>query len=919
MKNNFTDLRLHLLQLLCIAFLVPCLLLCPKAPVCASDRLVRVGFFPVANFQEYDQQTNNRRGYAYEYVQALAQYSGWKLEFVRASYDECLKMLSRGEIDFMMYVNNVSTSLPNIRLVSNPYAQNQLCLVAAPSNFSASSKVYAELQGLKVGLLKGDSSNSDFHDYCYVNSLKPTTVIFNTEKELSEAMSKGKIDACLRCKLEIENMRDLCEFVSKHDYFAVRNNDPSLAIELRRALGRLHDTYPAIDSVLYEKYYSKQKNSIALSPEEVRFIKNNGAVKVSYDASWYPLSFRNKEGAFDGAVAGVYRKITALTGLRFTFLPSDTLVDVFACFTSGKTQMMAELPFDFNWAANKNGRVTAPFAHIIVVAAYKKDGASNNVVALPSGFYQEYLSKVVMKDRFTFRHYKTIEDCINAVLNGEAQYVLLNTYQLEYYRGRARYRDLSFKVFTNMDYQLSIAVSKASDPCLFSIINKALTAIGPDQIADILRNTSLTAESRSVSDILYANTSLAVTVFGLAGILLTLLIGGSIYFIQMKKKNKLIEAATSAKKEFFAAVSHDMRAPLSGVLGYAKLAHETADMREKQQYLDKLQVSGNLLLGLINDTLDFSKLENRKLSLNLQPMRTGELTESVEVVAASLAAARGVSFSITREPRCDCCVEADKLRLQQIFVNLLSNAIKFTQSGGSVSISFAEKDEGASVAYLVVVKDNGIGISREFLPRIYDAYAQEHTHATSRVMGTGLGLTIVKQLVDLMGGTISAESEPGRGTVFTVNLRLRKSQETAAAEKKDAAPEADLSGRAVLLCEDDELNAELVRTVLEQWGMKVMLAVNGKDGVDKFAASQEGSFDLILMDRRMPVMDGIEATRQIRTMKRADAVSVPIIAMTGDVDEESVQACLAAGMNSHTPKPIELDKLRETIGKFICG
>ena len=826
-------------------------------------------------------------------------------------------MLSRGEIDLMMYVANTAVSLPHIRFVQNPYAQNQLCLAAEESNTSATAKVHAGLRGLKVGLLTGDRANSDFHDYCYVNSLKPTTVFFKSERELSEAMRKGAIDACLRCKLKLGSMRGLCEFVSRHDYFAVRDDEPSLAIELRRALGSLHDTYPAIDSVLYDKYYSKQRNSITLSPEEVRFIKNSGAVRVSYDPSWYPLSFRSKEGTFDGAVAGIYRKISALTGLKFTFVPSDTLVDAFASFTSGETQIMAELPFDFNWAAKKNGRISVPFASIVVVAAYKKDGASNNVVALPMGFYQEYLSNVVMKNNFTFRHYRTIEDCINAVLKGETQFVLLNTYQLEYYRGRARYKDLSFKVVTNMDYQLSIAVSKASDPCLFSIINKALTAVGSDQIADILRDTSLTAESRSITDLLYANTSVAVTVFGLAGMLLTLLMGGSVYFIQIRKKNRLIEAATNAKKEFFAAVSHDMRAPLNGVIGYARLAREAANVEEKQRYLDKLQVSGNLLLGLINDTLDFSKLENRKLSLNPQPMMTGELAESIEDVAAPLAATKGIRFSITREPRCDCCVAADKLRLQQIFVNLLSNATKFTPAGGSVSISFAEKDEGDKVVCLVVVRDTGIGMSREFLPRIYDAYSQEQTHTASQVMGTGLGLAIVKQLVDLMGGTISVESEPGRGTAFTVRLRLAKSQETAAAAKKEAAPAADLSGKTVLLCEDDELNAELARTILEQWGMKVVLAANGRDGVDKFAASQEGFFDIVLMDRRMPVMDGIEATKQIRALKRADALSVPIIAMTGDVDEESVQACLAAGMNSHTPKPFELDKLRAAIGEYI--
>lgn|GEM_PF-268050 len=393
------------------------------------------------------------------------------------------------------------------------------------------------------------------------------------------------------------------------------------------------------------------------------------------------------------------------------------------------------------------------------------------------------------------------------------------------------------------------------------------------------------------------------------------------------------EKANEAKSIFLSNISHDLRTPLNGVIGFTDLALEEKDAAKKQEYLGKIRISGKLLIDLINDTLDLSKIESGKIVLTPETIDIHDLIGNVAMPIKSAADAKHIAFAVDTSKCGFGLIRADRVNAQKILLNLLSNAVKFTPRGGRVELAVEElggteggKEEleenpRSSLPYncRIRVSDTGIGISKEFMPKIYQPFAQERRPGSMSIPGTGLGLSIVKHLVDMMGGRIEAASEPGRGTVFTVYLSVQKADPSDAAAQGAAAPALSrLEGLKVLLCEDNALNAEIAKTCLEAQKINVAGAADGSEAVQAFAASAENEIDAILMDLRMPRMDGFEATARIRAMNRADARRVPIIAMSADAYDEDVKKCLESGMNSHIAKPVDFNRLFEELRR-LCG
>ena len=369
------------------------------------------------------------------------------------------------------------------------------------------------------------------------------------------------------------------------------------------------------------------------------------------------------------------------------------------------------------------------------------------------------------------------------------------------------------------------------------------------------------------------------------------------------------ERANEAKSAFMSSISHDMRTPLNGIIGFTNLALKEPASETVRGYLEKIRISGALLLDLINDTLTISKIESGKLSIEAKPEDAFELIDAITVPIRAAAEAKGVGLTVDASGVKRRWISADRNNVQKIFLNLLSNAVKFTPPGGLVEYIISGSDEAAAAApgpnVFVTVRDSGIGISAKFLPHIYEPFAQEHEGGG----GTGLGLSIVKRLVDMMGGSIKVKSVPGQGTEFLVSLRIPTAKASDRTQKNSAASVHSLDGARILLCEDNELNTEIAKTMLENMGAAVVCAADGKQGVEAFAASAPNEFDAVLMDIRMPVMNGLKAAAAIRALDRPDARTTPIIAMSADAYDEDIKKCLAAGMNSHTSKPISPDQL----------
>ena len=390
---------------------------------------------------------------------------------------------------------------------------------------------------------------------------------------------------------------------------------------------------------------------------------------------------------------------------------------------------------------------------------------------------------------------------------------------------------------------------------------------------------------------------------------------------------EMAKSANAAKSNFLANISHDIRTPMNAIIGFTTLLERNVELPEKaREYTRKIDYSGRHLLELINDILDMSKIESGQTTLHVAEFDLEELLEETGSIVLSQAGAKRQTFRISKEGKLPKMLLGDRTRLSQILLNLLSNAVKYTQPEGTIflKVEGTESTIRRHIHLRFVVADNGCGMSENYVKTIFEPFSRENTESNRGNQGTGLGMAITKNIVDLMGGTILVDSTPGKGSTFTVNLELlqvpeKKQEESSESEEKDVgvAEERFMEGLRFLAAEDNVLNAEILEALLNMEGAECKLTVNGKEAVEAFCNSRPGEFDLIFMDIQMPVMDGYEAACRIRSCGHPDASRIPIVAMTANAFEEDVRRAMEAGMNAHIAKPIGVEKLRSTVAKLI--
>ena len=381
------------------------------------------------------------------------------------------------------------------------------------------------------------------------------------------------------------------------------------------------------------------------------------------------------------------------------------------------------------------------------------------------------------------------------------------------------------------------------------------------------------------------------------------------------------DAANKAKSAFLLSMSHDIRTPMNAIIGFTNIALHQNKVSDIHDSLEKVQQSSNHLLSLLNDVLDFSRIESGKVTISPEPVDITQLTDNVQAIMNGLLYNRDLKFEVHRENLKNPYVLADVLRIREVLVNLLGNAVKFTKDGGEITLDISSYP-GADEKHIItryVVRDNGIGMSEEFKKKLFDPFSQEdYANARTLYKGTGLGMAITKKYVDMMGGSIAVESKKGAGSTFTVEIPLELPEQVIPSEQKQHL-HRDLTGIHVLMAEDNDLNAELATMILEDAGMTVTRASDGKEVVDLFKNQPRGTYDLILMDIMMPNMDGHQAAKTIRALgiERSDAVTIPIIALSANAFIDDIQESLDSGMNDHISKPINTEELIDTITKYI--
>lgn len=686
------------------------------------------------------------------------------------------------------------------------------------------------------------------------------------------------------------------------------------------------------------------KSTICFTSKEQEYIdshKDNPLV-VAISTDMTPVEYYDEETSnYAGFTVELYDLVGKMTGLKFKYVARGSVEETRQAISNGSLQMVGSLANNENVASALGVIPSNPYYSITISLVSKNTwsgvGDPSDTVAVKSG-YPVFENTAKSLGYSNFVEYDSFEDCVEAVNNGKADITLISTTGENVLLGHSYYSKLTTILLSQTENEYSMGIADNKDATvLLSIINKTLAAIPQEQIMQMrLQNILGVKAKQDIRDVLSDNGYLIISCILLVIIITIVALSyrirqrrriSDLLNVKNQELNQIIaekdEAlitaakASSAKSDFLARMSHDIRTPLNAVIGFTELALDEPDVPlSVTGYLSKISYSGKYLLSLINDILDMSKIDNGKMELNEKNIDGYKMLTSIADIFRLQAKEKNIELITDFSVGPSRWLYIDELRTRQIYSNLFSNAIKFSPSGSIITWTMKEVTANEnSVSVISTVSDQGCGMTEEFMKKMFEPFEQAKPDDSS--IGTGLGLSIVKNLVDLMGGKISVESKIGKGTTFTIEMEFKFGKECDEEQASEKQSIVSLKGRKILLCEDNQINILLATKLLEKRGCIIDVAENGSICVDKFNASKSGTYDAILMDIMMPVMDGYEATKTIRSIYREDAKEICIIAMSANAYEDDIKKSLECGMNAHISKPIDPKNLYETLSTQI--
>ena len=933
--NSLKNFRSGRQVLLCLAALLfaCCGFFFPGCGAWAAEApvTVRVGYFYNGDFM-HKTGDGSYEGYDIEYYYMIAGYANWKIKFVEFDgLQPALAAMERGEVDVMSGLSKTPEREAKFLVSSLKMCTAHIAVQTRADDDRFGAGDTDSMTGLTCGILKGSNVVTLYSDWCKSNGLVPHIVEYDSLKLRNEALGARKVDA-IAAGSTIAGAQKIAEFPGLDLFFMFNKKQAALKAQLDKAMGILSLDNPTYPVSLFLKYFpSSRNNRPSFSAVEKAYIAAHPTVRVAVLEDDAPFSVKKADGSITGILPEYYAHLSQVTGMTFRCLPCSSKKEACAMLVAGEADLVGKFENDIYDAENSHVLLTIPFLNTNLVQVTRASTGRIAGAAVPEcnrRMAAATLSATEPAVKITVM--KNSEECFKALKRGTADSVVCTQPAASWLLNRNRASEYTVLAFDSGPFAISCAPALGADGnMLRSILDKTI-AVDDGYVHQLIANDTLqdSADLASYVDSLPVSliSAFAVT----AALLLVLAVTALLVIIRRRRVEQklaaqraeltLAEEANKARHAFFGSVSHDMRTPLNGIVGFANLALESSDPVKIKDYIAKIRASGGILTSLVNDMLVMSRMESGKYVLKPEPCDTSDLFEGILEPIGEMARKKGVIFEDNTASMRRRTVMADVLSLRKIFLNLLSNAVKFTPRGGLVKLDCRlEPAGGDQPDSVLVISDTGAGISREFLPRVFEPFAQENA-SNADTSGSGLGLSIVKSIVDAMGGSISVESEKGRGTKFSVRLHLTELKEAPVrAAAGQTVDDSFLKGKKALVCEDNELNLEILRAILEQRGVEVTGAANGKLGVAVFADSAPGSFDFILLDLRMPVMDGKTAARAIRALDRADARLIPIFAVSADAYQENIEECLAAGMNAHIAKPVDADSLVNTLSQFVGG
>ena len=910
-----------------------------------KPQIIRVGSFE--DTFNYVDKNGVRRGYGYELMQALAGYTGWEFEYVKCDWSNCFDKLENGEIDIMGDISYTDERAQKMLFPDEPMGEEKYILYADLSDTDIGMSDFSFMDGKRVGVLMGTEPEIMLTEWENKNGVHTEHVNVNSDDDVEKKLANHEIDCFVSLEESIwseQGISSVTTIGKSGIYFAINKERSDIKTELDWAMRQLDQDSPFFKADLYKKYFTLDYCQ-SLTGGEKSWVEEHGSIRIGFlsnDTAVFSMDEEN--GKLTGMLAEYFSYAKDCLGnqtLEFNIQEYEDYDEMIQALQNREIDMIFYAGRN-PYFAEENGYALTntawTYSLMAVTDEEKFDENKVYTVAVPR-------EKYALKQHIAFSYPKwklvdcdSFDDAADMVIHEKADGFLMGASQALIYDNSQNFK--SIPLTKTMEACFAV---RSGEGTLLSILNKTLKAMPSDMLTSALAIYDSTPDKVTFSDFIKDN---MLAFFVTAGFFALSTIGIILVLLRKARKAEAVaklaasdtqklndkleialkkaEDASLAKTRFLNNMSHDIRTPMNVILGYAQLMEDELkgkDLPETSEHLKKLQQSGSILLSIINNVLDMARIESGRMELDENYARIEDIRQSLFEIFDDEAKKKNIAFHYKMNLEHEH-VLTDITKVEEIFVNILSNAIKYTPFGGSVIVSVDELpcDESGYMMVRTRVSDTGIGMSQEYLTNIFEAFTRERNTTKSKIAGTGLGMSIVKKYVDLLGGTIDVESELGKGSTFTVTLKHRIADESYYvknhAENSETCTEI-LKGRKILLAEDNDLNAEIAAAILERSGLKTERVEDGIQCVNRIMEMPAGTYDIILMDIQLPKMDGYKATQTIRHLPDKDKASIPIIAMTANAFEEDKRAAIAAGMNDHIAKPIQVDKLLSTLAEVI--
>ena len=948
MKNSETSETMQTLMRKGVCVMLSLLLLLSAVlPVKAAAETTPVKVVRVGSFEDtfnYVNEKGARKGYGYELLETLSGYTGWQFEYVTCDWSDCFEKLKNGEIDIMGDISYTEDRTEEMLFSDEPMGEEKYYLYADLSRADISASDFKTLNGKKIGVLMGTEPEEMLTEWEEKYGLETEHVNISNNEDVKQKLANHEIDCFVSLEESFWAERGISTITRVGEsgiYYAINKDRPDLKEELDNAMRALDEAAPFYTADLYKRYFSMDYTPI-LTGEEKAWLKEHGAIRMGFLTSDSGVStYDPATGEITGTIIDYIQFAADCLGnqeLEFQLVGYDDKEAELNALKSGEIDMIFHFDQSPNLAEEyRVARTNTTWTANMMVVTNKQRFNENQVnrVAVPQNKISLTRYIAFYYPQWEIVDCDTQEDAIKLVKDGQADCFIIGVSSEAKYSKNHGFYSVPLPNPANSCFAV-----KSGNRSLLSILNKTIKAMPANMLTSSLAMHKSSARKVTLSDFIKDNFFRVLLVSSIAVAVILLMI---LKLLQKARKAEAAakkaandtqelnaklqvavenaESANRAKSTFLFNMSHDIRTPMNAIIGYADLASRHLDDPAKlEKYMENIQVCGQNLLMLLNNVLDLARIENDKTEIEYSVSDIEKDFRNCIAMFQNQADSKGQTLTVTAHLQ-HPYIYADIPHLTEVCTNLVSNAVKYTGACGTIHCDVTQKP-GKKEGWcdtVVTVADNGIGMSQEFQKHIFEPFERERTSTVSKVEGSGIGMGIVKKLVGLMGGTVEVESRIGVGSTFIVTIpcRIASQEETQAKRDTTSSDKKSLSGTKILLAEDNDLNAEIAAELLQEEGCTVDRAKDGVECVDMLEKAANGTYQLILMDIQMPVMNGYDAATKIRRMDDLQKAEIPIIAMTANAFSEDKQAALDAGMNDHVAKPINMNVLVPTIRKYL--